>query len=90
MAPRSAGRAIAEVKQRSLDGCPKFIISSLCFGRHVKPFSPAAFTVVTTNPHWARLVGYVPFYLCVIHREGLWPSSDIKQIRFPLSVPMYA
>jgi hypothetical protein len=28
-----------------------------------------------TNPHWARLVGYGPFSLCVIHKESLFPSS---------------
>jgi hypothetical protein len=28
-----------------------------------------------TNPHWARVVGYGPFSLCVIHKEGLCPSS---------------
>jgi hypothetical protein len=30
----------------------------------------------TTNPHWTRVVGYGPFSLCVIHKEGLCPSSD--------------
>jgi hypothetical protein len=28
-----------------------------------------------TNPHWARVVCYSPFLLCVIHKEGLCPSS---------------
>jgi hypothetical protein len=28
-----------------------------------------------TNPHWACVVGYGPFFLCVIHKEGLCPSS---------------
>jgi hypothetical protein len=28
-----------------------------------------------TKPHWARVVGYGPFSLCVIHKEGLCPSS---------------
>jgi hypothetical protein len=52
-----------------------------CFGRHVKPWVPAAFTVVSIhNPHWARLVGYGPFFLCVIHKEGLCSSSgDINR-----------
>jgi hypothetical protein len=31
-----------------------------------------------TNPHWARVVGYGPFSLYIIHKEGLCPSSDIK------------
>jgi hypothetical protein len=34
-----------------------------------------------TNPHWARLVGNGPFSLCVIHKEGLCPSSgDINRL----------
>jgi hypothetical protein len=35
----------------------------------------------TTNPHWARVVGYVPFSLCVIHKEGLFPRiADINKM----------
>jgi hypothetical protein len=30
---------------------------------------------IPTNPHWARVVGYGPFSLWVIHKEGLCPSS---------------
>jgi hypothetical protein len=31
--------------------------------------------------HWARVVGYSPFSLCVIHKEGLYPSSgDINRL----------
>jgi hypothetical protein len=30
-------------------------------------------SLVPTNPHW--VVGYGPFSLCVIHKEGLCPSS---------------
>jgi hypothetical protein len=34
-----------------------------------------------TNPHWVRVVGYGPFSLCVIHKEGLCPSSgDINRL----------
>jgi hypothetical protein len=62
-----------------------------CFGRHAKPLVPAAFAVVSThqsklgprgrlwpvflmcNPYLFSL--YVPFSLCVIHKEGLCPSS---------------
>jgi hypothetical protein len=30
---------------------------------------------------WARVVGYGPFSLCVIHKEGLCPSSgDINRL----------
>jgi hypothetical protein len=36
---------------------------------------PAAFAVVSTNPHWACVVGYNPFSLCVIHKEGLCHNS---------------
>jgi hypothetical protein len=33
------------------------------------------------NPHWARVVGYGPFSLWVIHKEGLCPSSgDINRL----------
>jgi hypothetical protein len=33
------------------------------------------------TPHWARVVGYGPFSLCVIHKEGLCPSSgDINRL----------
>jgi hypothetical protein len=34
------------------------------------------------NPHWARVMDYVPFSLCVIHKEGLYPSSgDINRLK---------
>jgi hypothetical protein len=26
------------------------------------------------NPHWARVVGYGSFSLCVMHKEGLCPQ----------------
>jgi hypothetical protein len=31
-----------------------------------------------TNPHWARVVGYGPFTLCEIHKEGLCYRGDIN------------
>jgi hypothetical protein len=31
---------------------------------------------LTANPHWARVVGYGPFAVCVIHTEGLCSSSE--------------
>jgi hypothetical protein len=39
-------------------------------------------TLCQTNPHWARVVGYYsPFSLCVIHKEGLCPTSgDINRL----------
>jgi hypothetical protein len=32
-------------------------------------------SLAPNNPHWARVVGYGPFSLCVIHKEGLYASS---------------
>jgi hypothetical protein len=32
-------------------------------------------SLAPTNPHWARVVGFGPFSLCVIYKEGLCPSS---------------
>jgi hypothetical protein len=38
-------------------------------------------SLAPTNTHWARVVGYGPFSLWVIHEEGLYPSSeDIKRL----------
>jgi hypothetical protein len=38
-------------------------------------------TYVHTNPHWARVVGYGPLSLCVIHKEALCLSSgDINRL----------
>jgi hypothetical protein len=67
-------RVIAEVRQSwSVIGwVTKNLLSRApsCLGRHVKPLVPAAFAVVSINPQWARLVGYGPFSLCVIHKEA--------------------
>jgi hypothetical protein len=51
--------------------------------------------VSPTNPHW--VVGYGPFSLCVIHKEGLCPSSgDINRLMmmvlrmlFPLTCTLF-
>jgi hypothetical protein len=43
-----------------------------CFGRHVKLHLQS---LAPTNSHWARVVGYDPFSLYVIHKEGLCLSS---------------
>jgi hypothetical protein len=32
-------------------------------------------SLAPTNPHLARVVGYGPFFLCIIHKEGQCPSS---------------
>jgi hypothetical protein len=38
-------------------------------------------SLAPTNPHWACVVSYGPFSLCVIHKEGLCPSSgDINRL----------
>jgi hypothetical protein len=40
-----------------------------------------------TNPHWARVVDYGLFSLCVIHKEGLRPSSgDINMLMIQKSM----
>jgi hypothetical protein len=53
----------------------------LCFGRHVKPFVPAVFAVVSTHHPALRVVGYGPSSLWVIHKESLCLSSgDINRL----------
>jgi hypothetical protein len=38
-------------------------------------------SLTPTNPHWARVVGYGPFSLWVIHKEDLCPrSGDINRL----------
>jgi hypothetical protein len=61
-------------------GDQKYIVSraSPCFGRHVKPLVLAAFAVVPTNLHWARVVGYGPFSLCTIHKEPVFHYGLVK------------
>jgi hypothetical protein len=88
MAPRSVRFGVWSWKLsnvgRSLDGWPK--IYYLEFLRasegtlsrrsrlHLQSLAP-------TNPHKARVVGCGPFCLCVIHKEGLCPSSgDINEL----------
>jgi hypothetical protein len=47
-------------------------------------------SLAPTNPHWARVVGYGPFSLWVIHKEGLCPSSgDINRLMMIMSVIFY-
>jgi hypothetical protein len=82
MAPRSVcfgvrSRKLSIVGQ-SLDGWPKINYLELLRASegtlsrwsrlHLQSLSP-------TNSHWARVVSYGPFNLCVIHKEGLCPSS---------------
>jgi hypothetical protein len=33
-------------------------------------------SLAPTNPHWASVVGYGPFSLCVIHKKGQCPSIN--------------
>jgi hypothetical protein len=48
------------------------------FERHVKPLVPAVFAVVSTHQ---TALGYGPFFLCVLHKESLCPSSgDINRL----------
>jgi hypothetical protein len=69
---------------RSLDGWPKIyhleflVVSEGTLSRwsrlHLQTLAP-------TNHHWARVVGYGFFSLCVIHKGGLCPSSgDINRL----------
>jgi hypothetical protein len=46
-----------------------------CWSRlHLQSLAP-------TNSHWARVVGFGPLSLYVIHKEGLCPSSvDINRL----------
>jgi hypothetical protein len=38
-------------------------------------------SIAPSDPHWARVVGYGPFSLCVIQKRGLCPSSgDINRL----------
>jgi hypothetical protein len=38
-------------------------------------------SLAPTNPQWARVVGYRPFSLWVIHKKGLCPSSgDVNRL----------
>jgi hypothetical protein len=78
-------RAIAEIKQRwSVDSWPKIYYLgllrasegtlSLWSRLYLQSLAP-------TNPHWACVVGYGPFSLCVTLKEGLCPSSrDINRL----------
>jgi hypothetical protein len=44
-------------------------------------------SLAPTNPHWARVVVYGPFSLCVIHKEGLCASSgDINRLMMILKI----
>jgi hypothetical protein len=77
-------RAIAEVKQRwSVIGwVTKNSLELLrASERSLSRWSRLHSLLAPTNLHWARVVGYGPFSLCVIHMEGLYLSSgDINRL----------
>jgi hypothetical protein len=51
------------------------------FGRYVKSLVLAVLAVVSTGPRWARVMGYGPCSLWVIHKKGLCSSSgDINRL----------
>jgi hypothetical protein len=59
---------------QSWDGVTKTLSSQAppCFGRHLSRWSRLHLqSLAPTNTHWARVVGYGPFSLWVIHKEGL-------------------
>jgi hypothetical protein len=44
-------------------------------------------TLAPTNPYWAHVVDYGPVSLCVIHKEGLCPSSgDINRMKMIMNM----
>jgi hypothetical protein len=60
-------------------GDQKFIISSSFVLWNIGPVFISS--LAPTNPHWASMVGYGPFSLGVIHKEGLCPrSGDINRL----------
>jgi hypothetical protein len=88
MVPRSVrfgvrSRELSNVGQ-SLDGWPKIYyleLLSASKGTLSRWSRLHLLSLASTNPHWARVVGSVPFSLCVINKEGLCPSSsDINRL----------
>jgi hypothetical protein len=81
MALRSVGvrsRKLSDVGQ-SLDGHLKLLRASE--GTLSRWSRLHLQSLASTKPHWTRMVGYGPFSLCVIHKEGLSPSSgDITRL----------
>jgi hypothetical protein len=76
-------RKLSNVGQ-SLDGWPKIFYLELLrasegtLSRWSRLYLQS---LAPTNPLWVRVVGYGPFSLCVIHKEGLCPNSgDINRL----------
>jgi hypothetical protein len=61
---------------------PIFVFSILWFISFVsKDHYGLPNTKTPTDPNWARVVGYGPLSLCVVHKEGLCPSNgDINRL----------
>jgi hypothetical protein len=76
MATRSARFGVRSRKLSNVSQSP----ASLCFGTLSCWSWLQLQSLAPTNPHCARVVGYDPFSLCVIHKERLCPSSvDINR-----------
>jgi hypothetical protein len=58
---------------RLLDGWPKIYYLELL---HDLDGTLSHRSLAPTKPHCARVVGYGPFSLCLIHKEALCPSSE--------------
>jgi hypothetical protein len=66
--PRRGSRGISNIAPRRPQASP-------CFRRTESRWLHLQ-SLVPTNPHWARVMVYDPFSLCVINKEGLCPSSE--------------
>jgi hypothetical protein len=82
-------RAIVEAKQRwsAIGWVTKNLLSRAppCFGSRCSRLYLQS--IAPTNPHWARVVGYGPFFLCVIHKKGLCPSiGDINGLMMMMMI----
>jgi hypothetical protein len=53
----------------------KFYLLNCQISKNVSSRQYLLLIITLSNPHWARVVGYGPFSLCVIHKEGLCPSN---------------
>jgi hypothetical protein len=61
-----AGGNVKSLRDRSDKQPSQVVLSGILWSKKNK---------LAANLHWARVVGYGQFSLCVIHKEGLWPSS---------------
>jgi hypothetical protein len=72
-------------------GDQKFIISSSSVLRKARWSQLNSQSPAPTNPHWARVVDYGLFSLCVICKEGLCPSSgDINRLMMMIAVHTFS